>query len=69
MLEEVMCGSTHGAPISAPARVPIESRETMRPSRTVENAHVETTPVVEHVAKRNRKSSMSRMSEIWPVSY
>ena len=57
-------GVTHGAPMRAPTRVPILRRETMRPSRTVVNEHVLATPGVEQSAKRRRKSSMTRISEI-----
>ena len=41
----------------------------MRPSRTIEKWHVELSVRSEHVANRSRKSGMSRISEIWPVSY
>jgi hypothetical protein len=59
---------TYGAPISAPKSVPIDNRATMRPERTVENWQELASPGVVHVAKRNLKSSMMSISEIWPVS-
>ena len=60
---------THGAPMSAPKRVPMERRATMRPSRTTEKLHVAELVRSAHEAKRSRKSGIRRMSEIWPVSY
>ena len=61
--------STHGAPMRAPTRVPMLRSATISPSRTVEKLHVDALVLSAHVAKRRRKSSMRRMSEIWPVSY
>lgn len=61
--------NTHLAPSKAPIRVPIESRETMRPSRVMLKWHIDASVALEQVAKRRRKSSMRRISEIWPVSY
>lgn len=55
---------THVAPTRTPPRVPIESRETMRPERTCEKEHEETSPAVSQCAKRSKKSSMRRISEI-----
>jgi hypothetical protein len=57
-------GTAYGAPRSAPTRVPMERRETIRPSRTVENEQVDTSPGVEQVAKRRRKSSINKISDI-----
>ena len=50
----------------APIRVPMLSMATMRPSRTWLNEYP---PCPSDSPKRCRKSSMMRMSEIWPVSY
>jgi hypothetical protein len=58
-----------GAPKMAPTKVPIDSRLTMRPELVVLNSQVVTLPGIAQVANRRRKSSISRMSEICPVSY
>jgi hypothetical protein len=58
----------HGAPAKAPTSVPMDKRETMSPERTVVKWHVLTSPGTVQVAKRRLKSSMIRMSLIWPVS-
>jgi hypothetical protein len=42
----------------------MERRETIRPSRTVENEQVDASPGVEQVAKRRRKSSINKISDI-----
>jgi hypothetical protein len=56
--------AAYGAPARAPTRVPMERRETMRPSRIVENEQVATSPGVEQVAKRRRKSSINKIFDI-----
>lgn len=59
---------TYGAPIKAPMSVPTLSKATIKPLRTLLKLQVLTSPGVEHDANRSLKSSMMRMSEIWPVS-
>ena len=65
---------THGAPINAPNKVPTLKRLTINPLLTSLNSQVlacdiETADEVPLVlAKRSLKSSMRRMSDIWPVS-
>jgi hypothetical protein len=60
---------THGPPQSAPIMVPIEKRPTMAPERALAKVQLPGSVGSAQVANRRRKSSMSRMSEIWPVSY
>lgn len=48
--------ATHAAPKSAPKRVPIERRETIRPERTLENSQASRALRSGQLAKRRLKS-------------
>jgi hypothetical protein len=68
LAETVKARKTHGAPPIAPIAVPILKRDTMRPSRTLENEQVATSPGVPHCANRRRKSFINKIPLICPVS-